>query len=111
MSKPKILPNIEAVALDIAVAMGLLNRNIDQDCLEDVIQDCVVKVMSDVSGAYSEALEAWLGTLTEEQREILADGEEEDSIALMANAPTSLSGESAEEILDDIWLMMDETLP
>lgn len=106
-----LYPHTEAVALDIAVAMGLMNRNTTPERLQDQIQDCVVKVLANVEDDYVQALEKWLGTLTKEQREILADGEEEEMAGVLAYAPVNQAGENASDLLESIWLMMDERIP
>jgi hypothetical protein len=100
-------PNIKAVALTMASAHGFFDRNTTEEQLLGAAKQAL-----EADGVYFSdvvALEEWLGTLTEEQRLTLVDGEEEEMSALVASSPTSvLSGMCVGQLVEDIYVSMAE---
>jgi hypothetical protein len=99
-------PNICDIAVRMALDNGCVNRS---EPIEKFFETCdEVLASADVSDLLW--LERWLDTLTEEQADILADGEESEKNALCAQAPRvggdEPNGPLTTKLFDDIFEVM-----
>lgn len=95
-------PNIEDTIVSMAACNGALNRTTTS---KQVITRCMGSLQAD--GVPTEdviKLEAWLGTLTEEQKLTLVDGEHQEQAAIVATSPRSVTDEGwVGDLLEDAW--------
>lgn len=99
-------PHIQNVVVTMAQAHGMLNR---YEPVKDILETAATCFQADgVDTADVEALEAWLHTLTYDQVETLADGEEEEMSALMADSPVGSEGMCVAQLFDDVWTALCE---
>jgi hypothetical protein len=78
-------PNLKRVALEIAYDNGMINRF----CTEELFLKSLDPIIG-AEGTYHADLvvwDEWLGTLTDEQIQIVAAGEQTEMEELMADAP------------------------
>jgi hypothetical protein len=94
-------PNTATIMFAIAHANGASNRMEPTrwiDCMEEV---------TGATGVYHDELdllEVWLGSLTKEQKDILADGEFDEMTALSVTSPiSSHNGKHVAYLLNDYW--------
>jgi len=99
--------NIEELVLSMASTHGMLHRLTTN---EAVLASGMAALEAD--GVYTvdvEALDKWIGTLTEDQKLTLVDGEEEEMSALVADSPTSeLSGICVGQLVEDIYEALEQ---
>jgi hypothetical protein len=99
-------PNIAEVTLSVATSNGILNRLTTN---EAILAAATTALEAD--GVYTgdvAKLEEWLGTLTKEQKETLADGEEEEMYDLIDNSPTGEAGYPVGELVEDIYDALED---
>lgn len=94
----KEFPNITAVAQEIYLDNGKINRD---HSIED-FQEELDEILG-ADGVYYDdlkALDNWIATLTEEERDDLAAGEESDMLKVQCRAPNP---ELCEGLFNDIF--------
>ena len=98
-------PNIRDVATRMALDNGVVNR---QEPVADFYTSCD-PVLASCDEADLKALEMWLDTMTEEQADTLADGEEKEREQLLQTCP-QVGGDPASppiaKLFDDIFEVM-----
>lgn len=78
-------PNITKVALEIAYDNGKINRDEPVEVFYEKLEDLFGQ--DGVDYADLKAMDDWIATLTEEQQNDLAAGEESDVIKIQQTAP------------------------
>lgn len=91
-------PMLKAVCLSIACDNGLINRFVPEATYLNKAER-IVFALAHPPEALAE-IEAWIATLTEDERETLAAGEHNDVQALIARAP---HGAFLDDILNDAF--------
>lgn len=94
-------PNVEELILSLAACNGILNRN----TTSEAVVACGLKAV-EADGVCTEdveALEVWVGTLTEDQKLTLVDGEQQEQADLVARSPTGVGGDRVGSLVDDIY--------
>ncbi len=85
----------------IALAVGAINSH---EPVEEALERAEEALGAEgVATADVEALDAWLASLTQEQRDVLADGEEDEIAAIEAESPMGESGYRVAALLYDVW--------
>lgn len=97
-------PLIEKVALSLIQSVGALNRYETQAAWIARIEDLMLD--EDVDDLL--ALERWLGTLSEEQRYLLADGEEFELEHLRELSPLDKYDLPIALFFNEVWEMTQE---
>lgn len=92
-------PGIQEVALAIALDNGMINRNRSK---ESFLAECD-NVLATRSNGDLISLEAWVQTLTPEEREELAAGEDDEIEILEAASPRDQRGEHLADIFKEIF--------
>lgn len=99
--------NLDDFVLTMAACHGIFSRYTSAD---RILQLAASAYAAD--GVYTEdvkKLDEWLGTLTEDQKLILADGEEEEMSSLVADSPTSeTSCVCVGQLIEDIYQAISE---
>lgn len=85
MSKLDLYPFIKCWVMDVAYSNGMVNRESPEYLVIDQAESALFA--DGVVEAEVEALNTWLGTLTKDEFETLADGEMEEMTAIAARAP------------------------
>lgn len=92
-------PSIKAVALTMACSNDMINRlHTETQFLEDTDA-----VLASFDEADLRALDAWLATLSDADRDTLADGEYDEAQALSAQGPSNAEGNVAEAVLEALF--------
>lgn len=99
-------PNIAEVTLSVATSNGILNRLTTNEAVLAAAATTALEADGVYTGDVAK-LEEWLGTLTKEQRETLADGEEEEMAALVAESPMGESGCCVGQLIDDVYDVLE----
>lgn len=96
-------PNITRLTLDMVGYNGGLHvmRAPDIGAEQDV-KNLLWELLGTVSADDLTNLDAWLGTLTDEQFLTVADGEHSEMLAILSAAP-AVNGETAAALLDRIY--------
>lgn len=94
-------PNIKELFLKMGYANGMINR---EQPLEDFLASCEEVIGAD--GVYHDDLvnfENWLATLSREDQETLADGDETEAEILAISCPLNHEGFKMIRLLDDLF--------
>lgn len=96
-------PNITRLTLDMVGYNGGLHvLRAPEIGAEQDVKHKLWDVLATVSGGDLTGLDAWLGTLTDDQFLTVADGEHSEMMAILSAAP-SVDGEAAADLLDRIY--------
>lgn len=99
-------PNIREAVLSMAAANGVMHREgPDAEAVCEVAMQAL-----EADGVVTEdvqCLEAWIGTLNDEQKSILIEGEEDELSVLVATSPLGVEGLPVAVLFNDIWEAME----
>lgn len=93
-------PNVRRTVLDIALAQGAVNRI---EAEHKVMDRAAEWIENNVAPDSLRELESWLGSLTAEELEVLADGEAQEMLDLVATSPVGLNGNCVATIFEKMF--------